>query len=56
MKYIKTYENKEEYKVGDWVFLTNWWAGQHLRDFINNTPCEIINIITHTDMIMSVDI
>jgi len=50
MKYLKTYEKltqQEELnnlKVDDWVFLTHWWAGQHLHDFIDNTPCRIIDI------------
>lgn len=42
MKYIKTYENKTKYKIGDWVFLDNWWSGQHLRNFIDTHPAKIV--------------
>jgi len=52
MKYIKMFEDefnklnddKNKYKVGDWVFLNNYWAGQHLREFINNHPAKIISV------------
>jgi hypothetical protein len=45
MKYLKTYENiitENTYKIGDWVFLKNYWAGQHLRNFIDTHPAKII--------------
>jgi len=39
---FKLFENKQEPQVGDWCLMTNWWAGQHIHDFINNTPAQII--------------
>ena len=50
MKYIKTYEDvnigkpKVGPQVGDWCLMTNWWAGSHIHDFINNTPAQITDI------------
>ena len=53
MKYLESYkmfvfedlnDDRNKYKVGDWVFLNNWWAGQHLREFINTHPAKIISV------------
>ena len=60
MKHLKTYEYYgQEYDeddtidkeskywllpVGDWIIMTNWWAGKHLKDFIDTTPAQITDI------------
>jgi hypothetical protein len=48
---FKIFENKEldirNLKIGDWLILTSWWSGQHLREFIDNTPCEVVKINDH---------
>jgi len=45
MKYLKKFEKFDEtLKIGDWVFLTHWWGGQHLHDFIKTHPAKIIKI------------
>lgn len=38
MKYIKTYENKEDYKVGDWIIAFIWGDGRI------ESPFKIIKI------------
>lgn len=43
---FKIFENKSrKYNIGDWVYLSHWWAGQHLHNFIDNTPCMIKSIV-----------
>jgi len=44
MKYLKIYENLGRIEVGDWCLMTHWWAGQHIHNFIDNTPGQIIDI------------
>lgn len=55
MKHLKTYENLFDLKleVGDWILMNDWWGGSHLRNFINSTPAQIINIrsLSDTDVI-----
>jgi len=44
---FKIFENCkiDDYNIGDWIFLKNWWAGKHLHTFIDDTPCQIISTI-----------
>jgi len=49
MKFLKKFEQYDDkfngtLKIGDWVFLTHWWVGQHLHYFIDTHPAKITKI------------